>query len=98
MFYLLALYLPYVQGLFTMTKNGNFTTCTCIAAYISYGITYSYIFIYRGVARLSVMPRQAYLSIVTKYKLWEGHTCILFLKMIFVHGMASYSQLYQHVV
>ena len=24
-----ALYLPYVQGLFTMTNNGNFTTCTC---------------------------------------------------------------------
>ena len=26
--FLLALYLPFVQGLFTMTNNGNFTTCT----------------------------------------------------------------------
>ena len=26
---ILALYLPYVQGLFTITNNGNFTTCTC---------------------------------------------------------------------
>ena len=34
----------------------------------------------RGVARLSVMPRQAYLSIVTKYNLWEGYTCILLKK------------------
>ena len=30
LFYLaLALYLPYVQGLFTITNNENFTTCTC---------------------------------------------------------------------
>ena len=28
-YYKLALYLPYVQGLFTMTNNENFTTCTC---------------------------------------------------------------------
>ena len=28
---LLALYLPYMQGLFTMTNNGNFTTCTTLA-------------------------------------------------------------------
>ena len=27
--YRLALYLPFVQGLFTMINNGNFTTCTC---------------------------------------------------------------------
>jgi len=27
--YKLALYLPYVQGLFTMINNGNFTICTC---------------------------------------------------------------------
>ena len=50
----------------------------------------------RGIARLSVMPGQAYLSMVTKYNLWEGDTCILLKKMIFVHGMANYSQLYQH--
>ena len=30
----------------------------------------------RGVARLSVMPGQTNLSVVTKYNLWEGHTCI----------------------
>ena len=36
--------------------------------------------IIRGEARLSVMPGQAYLSIVTKYNLWEGHTCILLKK------------------
>ena len=35
-----ALYLPYVQGLFTMTNNGYFTTCTC-SSIICYDITYA---------------------------------------------------------
>ena len=50
----------------------------------------------RGVARLSVKPVQTHLSIVTRYNLWEGHTCIH--KSVFVCGMASYSKLYQHGV
>ena len=36
----------------------------------------------RGVDRLSVMPGQTNLSVVTKYNLWEGHTCI-HKKMVF---------------